>query len=66
MSRFTSRDLMVSVLPEDAVELMAGPKGCFKGPVTGCTNVTNKKLHPELSTPDDLALLQEQLTLAQL
>ncbi len=64
MSRFTSRDLMVSVLPEDGVELMAGPKGCLKN-TTGCTNVT-KKLYPELSGPDDLALLQEQLTLAQL
>lgn len=63
MSRFASRDLMVPVLPEDAAELAAGPKGCI-GTVTGCTNITGKK-RADLSGPDDLALLQEQLTLTQ-
>ena len=71
MHRFTSRDLMVSVLPESAGVLMADcATQCTNEPTkdvdcaTQCTNEPTKAEMSDLATDDDLAILQGDLTLA--
>jgi hypothetical protein len=59
MSRFTSRDLMVSVLPGDD-EAMAGPGDKTQCTTcTDCTNVTNQTRKPTKRSA--LSALQAQL-----
>lgn len=73
MHRFTSRDLMVSVLPEmsggDEVECVTA---CTNEPTkaedcaTACTNEPTKADEwSDLATDADLAILQGDLALAQ-
>ena len=59
MSRFTSKNLMIAVLPEEyGIELMAATKSCNPGG-TCCTNPSSKK--PKVSGDEDLDLLRDQL-----
>jgi hypothetical protein len=60
MSRFTSKNLMISVLPEEyGVELMAGTKSCNPG--GGCCTNPSGKTKPKVADDDDLETLRDQL-----
>ena len=62
MSRYTSKNLMIAVLPEEyGIEFMAGTKSCNPGG-TCCTNPSGKtKPKPKVSGDEDLDLLRDQL-----
>jgi len=73
MHRFTSRDLMVSVLPSSAgVDMLDCATACTNEPtrdvdcVTACTNEPTKAdMWSDLATDADLAVLQGDLAAAQ-
>jgi hypothetical protein len=72
MHRFTSRDLMVSVLPESAgADLAECVTACTNEPTkaedcaTACTNEPTKAMWSDLATDADLAVLQGDLAVAQ-
>ena len=66
MSRFTSRDLMVSVLDSSAPQEDWGDKVTQCTECTNCTNVTNVKHPPRKpSKASALASLQAQLAAAR-
>jgi len=73
MHRFTSRDLMVSVLPSSAgVDMLDCATACTNEPTrdvdcaTACTNEPTKAdMWSDLATDADLAVLQGDLAAAQ-
>jgi len=65
MSRFTSRDLMVSVLDGNAPDEDWADKTTQCTSCTNCTNVTNAKPTRKPSKGSALAALQAQLTAAR-